>query len=41
LAEFVSKGGNSTASLKSVCENVETKEPASGGDVEVKEQTFK
>jgi hypothetical protein len=38
LVEFICRRAISTASLKSVCEKAETREPAQGGDVDVSEQ---
>jgi hypothetical protein len=40
LAEFLCRGGISTASLKRVFENAEIKVPGQGGDCEAKEQMF-
>jgi hypothetical protein len=40
ITEFVCRGGISHASLKSVCAKAETREPARGGDFEVKKQMF-
>jgi hypothetical protein len=38
---FVDRGGISKVSLKGVCEHAETREPAQGGDAEVKKQKIK